>query len=211
MRRLIPLLGFLLLLVSCDKEQEPLPSYIEGLVELHADPNGILRTLVTEQGHSYGLLNPQSGYKANTVYRAYTIYTLSSSGAALYKLGIVPSEPAVQMPLHTIRQDSVELVSLWKTKSRWINLHARMPAGESDNTLRWAWTDIEEKENQQGVYKMLHLVVKSEIQDSPFLYKEDYYISCPLSSFSAQLRKGVDSISVSLNTEKGRVERKFIY
>ena len=60
MRYLIPLISLWFLFVSCDNEQEPLPSYIEGLVELHADPNGVLRTLITEEGRSYGLINPQT-------------------------------------------------------------------------------------------------------------------------------------------------------
>jgi hypothetical protein len=211
MKRLIPLLWCLLLFVACEKEQEPLPSYIEGLVELHADPNGILRTLVTEKGQSYGLLNPQSGGTPNKVYRVYTIYTLSSSGATLYQLDLVPSEPAVKNNIDWVKQYPVELVSLWKTQSRWVNLHMRIPAGEGQNTFDWVWTNIEEKNGAQGAYKKLYLTLSSMVKDTPYLYKKDYFISCPLAPFSDQLQKGVDSICVSVNTNNGRVERTFIY
>lgn len=212
MRRLLLLISILFLLfTSCEKEQEPLPSYIEGLVELHADPSGTLRTLITEQGTSYGLLNPQSGYISNTVYRAYTIYTISSSGAVLYQLGIVPSNAPMPMLAGAVRQDPVELISLWKTQSRWLNVHVRMPAGEEKNGLTWGYICTEEKANALGTYKMLYLTLETKIQQAPFLYKQDYFSSCPLASFSNQLRRGVDSIYVTLNTEKGKVERKFVY
>ena len=211
MRYLIPLISLWFLFVSCDNEQEPLPSYIEGLVELHADPNGVLRTLITEEGRSYGLINPQSGYTPGTVYRAYTIYTLSSSGAALYQLGIVPAEPATEKSPDQVRQDPVELVSIWKTQSRWLNAHVRIPAGEGTVDLGWIWSNIEERVNEQGPYKMLHFTLETKIQQTPYMYKEYYISSCPLTPFLNQMRRGIDSISVTLNTESGIVERRFVY
>lgn len=201
----------IVLFPSCEKEQDPLPSYIQELAELHADHSGVLRTLVTDRGESLGLVNPQPGFSSDSVYRAFTLYTKEQGGARLYQMGSVASGCAVQMDSSAVQQSPVELISLWKTQSRWMNLHVRVYSGSEPQQLRWVWTRLEERETTGGVTKMLHLQIDSKPQSEPYHYTEEVYVSCPLTPFSNMLSKGKDSLTVTVNTTKGLLVRKFEY
>ena len=184
---------FLISLSSCDdKDDGPYPSIVTELADCPTDAEGRMTQIVLDDDTRLTLSNPQTGLKANAVYRALAGYTLSDGQATLYSL----TAAALLRDSTAIAQcDPTNVASLWLTR-RYLNLHL-LPKTQGQGRHTWGY--IVDSIAGDHAYLRLHHRQGSD----PASYTADQYASLPLDSIAA------NTITLRIATFSGTHERTF--
>lgn len=196
--------------VACEDEVDPLPAYVQTLADLQVGPDVVRQTLTLEDGRTLGVLNPVGGFPADTLARVYAIYVEDEAkgGVRLYGLQRVFSPRAEAIPAEEVRRDPVKVISVWKTGTRWLNLHLGIMSGGQAHTCAFA----EEWEAAVGDRPAkVRITLYHDRGDDGEFYTEDAYLCCPLRHYADSLRAGVDSVEVRVQAYDGEVVRSFLY
>ena len=182
-----------MLFSACGDDEEYYPNVTTDLVDLLSDDSGIIRTVVFDDGQQYSLVNPQSGYRANTLYRALCGYDLEEKGIHAYSF-----QSAYILRDSTLlgRKDATGVQSAWKT-DRYINLHLT-PLTQGG---RQYWGFITDSIHDNGSQKHGFLSLYHNQNGDNESYTANVYASLPLDSIT-NLTKG-DSITLRVQSFDG--------
>lgn len=200
-------------MVACADDETVLPAYVQTLAELHTGNAADARqTLVLEDGTRQAMLNRIDGLPADTLIRVYVVYTRQpdQGGVLIHNAQRVFSPRALRLdPSETLHADPVDLISVWKTGQRWLNLHLGIRRGNGANhTCGFVEEWLPQRES--GGLR-LRLTLYHDRQGDPAYYTEDAYFSCPLRHYADSLRVDRDSLEICVNTPSGNVVRRFAY
>lgn len=196
--------------VACEDDAAPLPAYVQTLADLQVGATVTRQTLTLEDGRTVGILNPVAGFPADTLARVYAIYVEDEAkgGVRLYGLQRIFSPRAEVIPTAEMRRDPVKVISIWKTGSRWLNLHLGIMSGGKAHTCAFAreWEAAAADRPAK-----LRITLYHDRGDDGEFYTEKTYLSVPLRHYADSLRVGVDSVEVRVQAYDGEVVRSFLY
>lgn len=197
-------------MVACEDDQNPLPAYVQTLADLETDWQGTGQTLVLEDGSRHAVLNPVADLPADTLMRVYALLQMRADkgGVLLSALQPVASPQALIVADEEMRTDPVQMISIWKTGHRWVNLHLGVLSGGGTHVCGFAekWVPATD-----SVPARVYLTLYHDRADDPEYYTESAYLSCPVRHYADSLRIGVDSVVMRVHTYQGWVERSFLY
>ena len=181
-------------LSSCrdDNDDAPYPSIITEMADCPTNSDGTMVKIVLDDDTELPLSNPQTGLKADVIYRCLAGYTLDKGQATLYSL---KSAALLRDSTSVAQCDPVNVVSLWQTR-RYINLHL-MPKTQDQGTHSWGF--ITDSIRGRHAYLRLHHRQGSD----PTAYSTDVYASLPLHLVEA------DTITLLIRTFSGTKEQTF--
>ena len=182
---------FLLLffLSSCnDDKDSPYPSLITEMADCPTNNEGTMVKIILDNDTELPLSNPQTGLKANVVYRCLTGYTLDNGQATLYNL---KSAHFLRDSTSVATCDPTNVASLWRTR-RYLNFHL-LPKTQG-GTHTWGFIT----DSIVGRHAYLHLHHRQG--DDPAAYTTDVYASLPLNLVEA------DKFTIRIETFKGTKE-----
>lgn len=177
-------------LSSCrdDNDDSPYPSLITELVDCPTNSDGTMVKIVLDDDTELPLSNPQTGLKADVIYRCLAGYTLDKGQATLYSL---KSAALLRDSTSVAQCDPVNVVSLWQTR-RYINLHL-MPKTQGGEQ---SWGFITDSIVGNRAYLRLHHRQGTD----PTSYSTDVYASLPLKLLEA------NQYTIRINTFSGTKE-----
>lgn len=196
------LLLCVVMVTGCSDESDgPLPPYRQELCEVLTDGRGRAVTLRCDDGQTSTITNPVERLTPDSIYRAMAVLIQEDGGVRLHGLAAVPAPFPRKYDKALLRTDPVQVVTAWRV-DRYINLRlAARRSNEAVHTLGFA--DMGMRVHPDGKRtKMLQLYHDSH-QDNTW-YTQESNVSCPLYNLDNELRKGVDSVSITVNTFSGK-------
>ena len=186
---LIIYFSFLISLSSCNNDtEEPYPSLITEMADCPTNNAGTMVKIVLDNDTELPLNNPQTGLKANVVYRCLAGYTLDNGQATLYNL---KSAHFLRDSTDVAACDPTNVASVWRTQ-RYLNFHLR-PKTQGGTHV---WGFITDSIVDRHAYLRLH----HQQGDDPTAYSTDVYASLPLNLVEA------DKFTLRIVTFKGTKE-----
>jgi len=220
MRRPLPFCAaaLSLLLTACTQDvyEKGQGSYslLRGdLVEAHAGADNRIDRIITDDGDTLAPVTPMAhewGQTPDTTYRALCYYNLTETRQA----DIVSCRPIATDTLtprselkNGMKTDPVKLESIWIGKTRrYLNVSMYLKTGQTDDPKarhRIGFVSDTLLTNADAT-KTLHLQLYHDQGGIPeYYFSNRTYISIPLYQLKA------DSISLSIQTYDGRVEKRF--
>lgn len=192
------LLLCIFMVTGCSDEGDtPLSPYRQELCEVQTDGRGRTTVLCRDNGQTCHITNPVEGLTPDSLYRALAVVTEEEGGVSLHGLSAVLAPFPHRYDKSLLRTDPVDVVTAWRV-DRYINL--RLAISRSNmavHTIGFAdmgilvWPDGKRT-------KMLQLLHDSYNDEAHFT--QELTVSCPLYHLAGELRKGVDSVSIAVNT-----------
>ena len=174
---------------SCNNDkEEPYPNLITEMADCPTNNAGTMVKIVLDNDTELPLSNPQTGLKANVVYRCLAGYTLDNGQATLYNL---KSAHFLRDSTDVAACDPTNIASVWRTQ-RYLNLHL-LPKTQGGTH---AWGFITDSIVDRHAYLRLH----HRQGDDPTAYTTDVYASLPLNLVEA------DKFTLRIVTFKGTKE-----
>lgn len=173
------------------------PSIITEFASLHANQNGVADTLTLDNGRQYLIANQIAQLKPEANYRVVCGFVPQGQQATLYSLA---SAYYLRDSTLIAQQDPINVFSTWRS-GKYINMHLqpRTQGGEQ----HWGFCIDSLTEHHA------HLSLHHRQNGDPTSYSADVYASIPLDSITGATAG--DTITLSINTFKGRKEWKMMY
>lgn len=129
-------LMFFMCCVGCqDEDAEPYPSVVTEFAELHANEDGVIYQIRTDDGTVYSLTNVLRGYRPSQIYRGVCGFTIQEHDATLYQLTPVNMlHDSTSVAVY----DPTDVVSIWR-RGAYLNVHLRPKSG-SDKPHYWGYS-----------------------------------------------------------------------
>lgn len=202
------LLLCIFMVAGCSDDDSPLPPYRQELCEILTDSQGNATILRYDDGEEHPITNPQTNLVPDSIYRALALVEEEADGLTLHGLSAVAAPmPRRYVPseLHT---DPVEVVTAWKVE-RYLNLRLAVNrSNETPHSLGFADKGILKNDNGTCT-QLLQLLYDNHNDGQYFRYETN--VSCPLYSLTSDLRKGIDSIRITVNTYEGTFAMTTLY
>lgn len=179
-------------------------------VEAHSDGNREVDYVLTDDGERLTVssrIAPEWMETADTLYRAVLYYNkVSSTEAEPMALSLIPTLlPAPKEKYDEVRTDPVKFESLWISgNGRYLNIGLYLKVGHIDEDAELhtiGLIDDGTVTNSDGT-RTARLRLYHDQGDVPEYYSSKYYVSIPCKVFDT------DSVSITLNTYDGPVERR---
>lgn len=173
------------LLSSCGEDDESYPSILTEFVDVHSNLDGVLCQFTTDSEKTFPIANPQTGYKANSIYRCVCGYVLEGNLARLYQLsGVYLLRDSTTCAC----QDPVSVVSVWRA-GHYVNM--QLSPKTQGGTQYWGYST--DSLNREKAYLSLHHRQNAD----PLSYSQTVYASLPVDSLEC------DSIILRIHTFDG--------
>lgn len=179
-------------------------------VEAHSDGNREVDYVLTDDGERLTVssrIAPEWMETADTLYRAVLYYNkVSSTEAKPMALSLIPTLlPAPKEKYDEVHTDPVKFESLWISgNGRYLNIGLYLKVGQIDEEAELhtiGLIDDGTVTNSDGT-RTARLRLYHDQGDVPEYYSSKYYVSIPCNVFDT------DSVSITLNTYDGPVERR---
>ena len=183
----------LLLLVFClsscndDDKDAPYPSLVTEMADCPTNSDGTMTSITLDDDTRLVLTNPQTGLRANVIYRALAGFTVEDQKATLYSL---TAAALLRDSTRTPRQDPTNVASLWRTR-RYLNLHLLPKTQGGRQTWGYMVDSI------RPGHTFLSLFHRQG--NDPTAYTTDQYASLPLDSLPE-----TDTLTLGIQTFEGR-------
>ena len=174
-----------------DNDDSPYPNLITEMADCPTNSDGTMAKIVLDDDTELPLSNPQTGLKANAIYRCLAGYTLDNGQATLYNL---KSAYFLRDSSNVATCDPTNIASMWHTR-RYLNLHL-LPKTQGGTH---AWGVITDSIVNRHAYLRLH----HRQGNDPTAYTTDVYASLPLALVDA------DTITLRIRTFSGTKEQTF--
>lgn len=191
-------IGLLPLLASNCKEEEAYPDILTEFANMHADKAGISSGFTLDNGTSYSIANPVDKLRPEATYRVVVSYALDENRQA--KLFGMEGVHYLRDSSSVAKSDPTGVFSAWRAGS-YINLHLT-PTGQ-DGEHYWGFC-LDSLTTHHA-----HLSLHHDQNGDPASYSSDVYASIPVDSIKG-ITEG-DTITLNINTFKGRKEWKMMY
>lgn len=200
------LIAIALLTTGCQDDAEIWEAYSEELCEIRTGADGKAASITTDSGRELQASSLKQPLTPDTLYRAMAVIIENDNGPQLYGiqfLAALPPTPNVAADKDT---KAVRLLTCWRTK-RYVNLRVGLPSctesahviGFADDGFRYH-APINGKPFRKT--KKLRFLYNSNIDQKDFY--EEHIISCPVYGFDEELTPEIDSIELTIYTEKGK-------
>ena len=193
-------IGFLL--YGCDDDDAPAAAYQLNLVDFKTDSNGDAKTMITDDGHHFSVINPLSGLHADTTYRYVTYYVEETSGT----VRLASANPVICAAPREFEDDKVHtspvtLVAIWRG-SHYVNL--ALDILHKNKTHALGFIDHGIKTSLSGNCT-LEVELYHDGSDDTQAFTSRVYVSCDLAPYLDKLTDGKDSVRFIINEyEKGK-------
>ncbi len=196
---------------SYDTGQGPYSLMQADFVEAHTSASGLVDRVETDDSQTFSLAQPQKtawATVADTVYRALLYYEKTNDSVVrTVSVSQVPTlHPTALKPNETLRTDPVKFESMWiGANGKYLNLGLYLKNGSTQgDSLHHTVGMIRESETVSDDGKRtVNLRFFHNQGGVPEYYSTRYYMSVPCKTMEA------DSVSVTINTYDGVVERRF--
>lgn len=204
------LLLCIMVVVSCSSDDEPdyLPPYEQMLCEVMTDAKGVATTIRFDDGRERPLVTCPDGLTPDSLYRISAAVLEDESGVSIYNAAMIFSPMPVVMKDEEVKIDPVDVLTVWRD-IRYINL--RLSIKRSATTGHFlTFLDDGVRNNSDGTCTyQLRLFHDSNADDDHF--RDELIVSCPIYPFAEQLRVGVDSVCLTVNTPEGPQRCAMLY
>ncbi|MBQ9175505.1 MAG: NigD-like N-terminal domain-containing protein [Bacteroidaceae bacterium] len=184
-------------LMSCNDDEDTLPSYITSLVEVNTDAASNVKSIRTDDGNTYSIHQTISANTADTTYRCLATYTLATQGVTLYSISpVFSAHPKPIADYRSTPRDPVKFVSAWRT-DRYVNLRIDiLTTGADKHAYGFAYdgTTTAPDGKHTACFILLHRRPEADAES----YTENVFLSIPLSHYTE-----CDSFAVSITTYEG--------
>ena len=197
-----------LLLLSCEKEEPPMPAYIQELAEMHTDSEGYARTLTLDQGTVLQIGNKVGGLKADTLYRIRALYQQSGSTVWLSNFAPVLTPHLTHHSPEVIKTDPVSLTACWRGQ-HYLNLRLNIRATAEGKHL-FGFHEAGLQRYSNGT-QTLQAVLLHDQNNDPAYYTREVFLSLPLRPLTEKLQSGRDTLQLSIPSREGWIVRKMIF
>lgn len=198
----------LLLLMSCNEEEHPLPAYRQDLAEIRSDYQGLVRQISFDDGRKYSLSNILSGFPSDTTIRILALYEEQGREVMLHDALAVFSPFPRFMPADSVCLDPLKVKAAWRSNFRYVNLLLTRSTGGGVQYFAFVNHPIQQLEN--GLRKWSITLYHRQGSD-PTFYSADSYVSCPTYHYADSLRVGIDSVEISVPMHNGMYRKSFLY
>lgn len=200
------LLALALAATGCQDETETWEPYSEELCEIQTGTDGNAVDITTDSGRKLQAGSLQQTLTPDSLYRAMAVIIENENGPQLYGLQFLAAPPPMQHVAADKGTKAVRLLTCWRTK-RYVNLRIGLPSSiESAHIMGFADDGFRYNAPTNGKpfrkTKKLRFLYDSNIGQKDF-YKE-HIISCPVYGFDEELAADLDSIELTIHTEKGK-------
>lgn len=190
---------------GCGDDDDILDNYRFDLCELETDIQGRLAHLRFDDGRilvptkSYNRLTPDS------LYRVLAVYVPTPDGKAeIRQLGAVISPLPLIFERQPVVTHPVRVLTVWRTP-RYLNLRVAISRSTFEKHIfGFAEEGIEKLDNGK---RRLRLRLYHDRNGDAAHYDEETYLSCPTYPYDHRLTRGVDSVTMVVNTPQG--EQRF--
>ncbi len=190
MKKYLSLIALFSLCIACEEERETYPSIVTEMADAHVNSKGTLYMIETDKGTQYTLTNPQTGFKADRIYRTLSGFVPEADGrATLYQMSgayLLRDSSAVG------RHDATGVLSAWRA-GRYINLHLKPKT--QGGTQYWGFT-LDHATPGHARISLHH----SQNGDAPS-YSEEIYASIPVDSIPGTAAG--DTLTLTVQTYDG--------
>lgn len=207
-RYLLLLLIPFLLLSACSEDEDPLPSYIEGLADLNTNAAGRATSLVTDEGVSLTLSNEVNGLRPDTTYRILAAYLPNGESATLNSYARILAPEVLKYDDEYVITDPISVTSCWRG-TNYINLRLEIK-GSANSTHYFGFHQTDFVRNSDGSATLCAVLIHDQ-NDDPLYYTRETYLSLPLQPLSSLLNAGRDSVRLTVKTFEGDYVRTFAY
>ena len=197
-----------LLFLSCEKDEAPMPPYVQELAEIQTDAQGFAQTLTLDQGEVLKVGNRVGGLKADTLLRVRALYQKSSTSIWLSDYAPVLTPHLAHFKPEVIIHDPVNLIACWRGL-HYINLRLGISStAEGKHIFGFHETGLlRYKDGTQT----LQAVLLHDSNKDPQYYTREAYLSLPLRPLEGRLQTGRDTLELSIHTFKGWEVRKIVF
>ena len=199
---LLPLLfcALSVILGACSDDDEPWPSYAQGLLDLPTDPSGVAAKAVFDNGDECALDQPFTSLRPDSLYRVQAIYVYEDG-----KVHIASCAPILSLPFKayrpgSVKTDPLQVVAVWQTR-RYVNLQLDLK-GTVGGKHAFGHHKLELRENPDGSRTQESLLIHDAGAD-PAYYTRTVYLSLPLQPLPEGLTAGRDTLRLTVNTHEG--------
>lgn len=190
---------------SCGDDDEILDNYRFDLCELVTDAQGCLTQLRFDDGRTLTPTKEFNQLAPDSLYRVLAVYVPTAEGKAeIRQLGAVISPLPLVFERRPVLTDPVRVLTAWRTP-RYFNLRVAISRSTLEkHILGFADEGIEKLNNGK---RRLRLRLYHDRNNDPAHYDEETYLSCPTYPYEKRLTRGVDSVTMVVNTPQG--EQRF--
>lgn len=213
----IVLLCLILLQVSCKDDSYTYPSVQLEFISIHTNESGTFDYFLNDDNKAYYIENASrfTNMRADTVYRMvcnYEVISVPSStskgNASIYALSqpVSVNPVAEKVIAGSIKTDPLEVQSIWKKSSDYINMVLLIKNQGGRHTFHF----IDQGITEQAGRKKLTLLLYHDKGNDVEAYTERAYLSVPLLNYKDVLSSG-DVIDFCINTYSGTKIYSFTY
>lgn len=194
------LLLCIFMVTGCSDDDSRLPSYHQELCEILTDSKGNATVLRSDDGKEHVITNPLTKLVPDSLYRVLAFITEEKDGVMLRSVSPIASPLPFRYAPSQLHTDPVEVITVWKV-DRYLNLRLAVNrSNETPHTIGFADKGIKKNENGTRT-QLLQLHYDSHSDGQYFRYETN--ISCPLYPLAPVLRKDIDSVRITINTNEG--------
>ena len=197
-----------LLFFSCNKEEEPMPAYIQNLAEIRTNTDGYAEDLILDQGEVLKINNTLSGLKTDTIIRVRALYQQTGQTAWLNScVEILTPHLAVYKP-EEVQTDPVSLIACWRGQ-HYVNLRLGISASAGGKHF-FGFHQSDLVRHEDGT-QTLQAVLLHNRNNDPQHYTREAFLSLPLRPLHDLLTAGRDTLQLHIQTHKGWEVKKILF
>lgn len=198
--RLIPALLFPLLWQCTDDEYKIDPVQFD-FGEIHTGSDGTPLHLTTDNGRTYTFTTSPPKLVADTIYRVMISYSVvNEHQVRAYQILPMPLSYAMPSPPAFNVSDPVRPLAVWRG-GRYLNARIAIPKSEGGQHSL-GFNNVGIITGQHGT-RFLQLRLYHDRHKDRDDYYEEHYLTCPLAPYENLLRRGRDSVMVTIRTANG--------
>lgn len=195
--RVAPIILTILFLASCKEEEEIWPNYEQALACVKTNGYGQALELILDDGTHLRVTNYKAGLRADTTYRALTLFQRNGTSAWLSDFAAILAPPVLKYPADKVRTDPVGVTALWKSGD-YINLRLAVRGSVMKSHL-FGFHRARTIPNEDGSQTMVVRLIHYQNED-PLYYTREAYLSLPFRPLIPELQPNRDSIRLEIQS-----------
>lgn len=195
-----------LLITSCEKDESPLPAYIQEMGEIQTNAQGIAETLMLDQGEKLTISNTIGGLEPDTLIRVRALFLRPEKDKVWLSQAVSVLTPHLtRYKPEVIKTDPVTLTACWKGIN-YINLRLDIK-GTAEGKHIFGFHEVQCVRHPDGSQTLEATLLHDQNNDPPY-YTRETYLSLPLRPLFGRLNAGKDTLQLNIFTHKGWEKHK---
>lgn len=193
-----------LLAAACSDGDDVAPAYIQELADVATGADGLPQRLERDNGETCAVLSAGGvkALRADTLYRAAVAYTRGDGGVSVASVSTFLAPAPRVYPAEVLVLDKpVEKVAACWSSGKYLNFKLSLLT-ENSVLHAFAFHEAGLRQNADGTRTLRLRLLHQQSGDAAY-YTRTAYVSLPLSQLSGRLRRGTDSVYVTVSTSAG--------